>query len=434
MTEPLDPFESDLRTMLAERAGTVTADTQTGEAAVTARLVAGDTGLAEVVALPSTRRGPVLLIGAAAVLLLVAVLAAVVMASDDDQVRTGPVATAPPPRAAVVELRPVLRTGPCAELGASAVPSYWGDQDCYLLGDALPASDLIESALVSTSVSFSGEGVPIGCEPDCPTTTTSTSEESHGVTLVLTDEGIQRFNELASSCFASTATCPTGQLAILVDGRVVSTPSIVVPSFEEDSIEITGPFTEQEAEELAALLDPSTATSSEGADTTIPSDGEEESFRVTATVGEPGESAKDVAERVALAVFGEPLAALDASESGLVTLVTLGGPGGNAIAEVAFDEAAGGERLVRIAPRRGASTDHGTMTDGSLSFDVPEPGDLTYALLDLDLQELVRYANPGVDGGVVGILGPVGEDAAWLSVRLDTPDGRVLLWLSSLGD
>jgi hypothetical protein len=426
MTEPLDPFESDLRTMLADRAGTVTADTQAGEAAVTARLVAGDTGLAEVVAVPSTRRGPLLLIGAAAVLLLVAVLAAVVMASDDDRVRTGPVATAPPSRPAVVELRPVLGTGRCAELGASAVPYYWGDQDCYVLGDALPANDLIESATVSASVSFNGEGVPIGCEPDCPATTTSTSEESYGVTLMLTEDGIRRYNELASSCYAAAATCPMGHLAIVVDDRVVSTASIVDPSVEVDAIEITGPFTEQEAEELAALLDPrgSGQPAATTTTTTDPVSGDDP------TVGGEHDAAKDVAERVALTVFGEAYVTTEANDVGALTEVVMDGPGGQVVAEVAYDAELRRERLLRMRPADGPDQVGTMAADGSLTLVAPEAGSLSYAFLDGSLQPR-DGATSQLAGGASLPVGPLEDDDLWMSVRLVTADGRVLRWLET---
>lgn len=74
------------------------------------------------------------------------------------------------------------------------------------------------------------------------------------VSLVLTSDGIGAFNELAGECFAGAPTCPTRQLAIVVDGSVISAPSINAPEFEPDAISISGQFTRADAEDLAARL------------------------------------------------------------------------------------------------------------------------------------------------------------------------------------
>ena len=68
--------------------------------------------------------------------------------------------------------------------------------------------------------------------------------------------GIDLFNATAAHCFAQDQTCPTGQLAIVVDGVVISAPTIQEPSFQADQIQITGtPFTEAQATALAAGID-----------------------------------------------------------------------------------------------------------------------------------------------------------------------------------
>lgn len=74
------------------------------------------------------------------------------------------------------------------------------------------------------------------------------------VALVLTDDGIDRFNELAAACYRGDITCPTAQVAIVVGGEVVSAPTISEPAFEPDAISISGDFTEDEAEALAATV------------------------------------------------------------------------------------------------------------------------------------------------------------------------------------
>jgi preprotein translocase subunit SecD len=74
------------------------------------------------------------------------------------------------------------------------------------------------------------------------------------VALVLTPEGIEEFNELAAECSPPSETCPTGQLAIVLDSTVRLAPTIQQPSFERDQIEISGSFTEEEAKALALVL------------------------------------------------------------------------------------------------------------------------------------------------------------------------------------
>ena len=68
------------------------------------------------------------------------------------------------------------------------------------------------------------------------------------------DDGIGGFNAIAGQCYSKGSTCPTGQLAIVLDGRVLSAPSINSQSFKADQIEISGSFTERTAKDLATAL------------------------------------------------------------------------------------------------------------------------------------------------------------------------------------
>ena len=70
-------------------------------------------------------------------------------------------------------------------------------------------------------------------------------------------DGIDLFNTVAATCFNREPTCPTGQLAIVLDGDVVSAPTIQQASFEADQIQITqgeSGFPEGEAKDLALIL------------------------------------------------------------------------------------------------------------------------------------------------------------------------------------
>ena len=67
-------------------------------------------------------------------------------------------------------------------------------------------------------------------------------------------DGIGKFNGAAGQCYQKAATCPSGQLAIVLDGQVLSAPSINAASFKADQIEISGSFNERSAKDLATAL------------------------------------------------------------------------------------------------------------------------------------------------------------------------------------
>jgi preprotein translocase subunit SecD len=67
-------------------------------------------------------------------------------------------------------------------------------------------------------------------------------------------DGIDQFNAIAAQCNPPSETCPTGQLAIVLDSVVQSAPTIQTPSFARDEIQISGSFSESEAKDLALAL------------------------------------------------------------------------------------------------------------------------------------------------------------------------------------
>ena len=68
-------------------------------------------------------------------------------------------------------------------------------------------------------------------------------------------DGDQLWNKLAAACFNRTAECPTGQLAMVLDGTVISAPSVNEPEFTGGTVQITGSFTPEEARDLAKILE-----------------------------------------------------------------------------------------------------------------------------------------------------------------------------------
>jgi len=65
--------------------------------------------------------------------------------------------------------------------------------------------------------------------------------------------GSDDFNALADSCFYTQPDCPTGRIAIEIDGQVESAPSVNAPDLGS-SVQITGNFSEAEAKDLALVL------------------------------------------------------------------------------------------------------------------------------------------------------------------------------------
>ncbi|MEQ1701806.1 MAG: hypothetical protein ABMA25_16985 [Ilumatobacteraceae bacterium] len=65
--------------------------------------------------------------------------------------------------------------------------------------------------------------------------------------------GQDLWNDVAAQCFDKAATCPSGQLSIVVDGLAISVASVEIPEFQ-GSIQISGTFTEAQARAIAGLI------------------------------------------------------------------------------------------------------------------------------------------------------------------------------------
>ncbi len=63
------------------------------------------------------------------------------------------------------------------------------------------------------------------------------------------------WNALSTRCFNKDATCPTGQIAIVLDGEVISAPVVQQAVFTGGTVQISGSFTEAEARDLAKILE-----------------------------------------------------------------------------------------------------------------------------------------------------------------------------------
>ena len=130
-----------------------------------------------------------------------------------------------------------------APAGAEVIlPNYGENRNVvarYRLGPSAVAGDSLEGA-VAQFHSFIGWHVAPTFKPG--------------------SEGIDLFNAVSRRCHSRDPSCPTGQVAIELDNEVVSAPAVQADSavfspFERSEITISGRFTEDEARDLALVLD-----------------------------------------------------------------------------------------------------------------------------------------------------------------------------------
>jgi preprotein translocase subunit SecD len=98
---------------------------------------------------------------------------------------------------------------------------------------------------------------PVGATGEVFTNEASAQIDAGGwaVSVNLRDgaAGEDQWNALSRQCFEGGEDCPTKQIAISLDGEVISAPVVQAASFN-GSVQITGSFTEKEATELARIL------------------------------------------------------------------------------------------------------------------------------------------------------------------------------------
>ncbi|GAB2589331.1 SecDF P1 head subdomain-containing protein [Kribbella endophytica] len=179
---------------------------------------------------PKQSRGPLLLVGvlAVVVLVLIALTVVVVLRNNDDGSESSEPRT--PRNPAAVEFRRVVTADPgvCASPPSTPGIVCGADGTGYTVG----------------KVELDGRNVSKA--------EAKLSNASWVVSLQLDDEGSKAFEELTAD--VSKKSPPANQIAIVVDGKVVSAPS-VMSAITGGQIEISaGQFTKEDAEKLADAL------------------------------------------------------------------------------------------------------------------------------------------------------------------------------------
>lgn len=161
-----------------------------------------------------------------------------------------------------IAFRPVLRT--TVPMGSSPVDTVGGATGAEV-GAPCPTEPVTIPSDTTAGVVECTNGVVVGTDTLGPVALTGSAIASARATRnnqtgewVLNPvfkagaDGIDGFNAVAAHCYAKDVPCPTGQLAVVVNGRVIMAPTIQSTSFEADQIQISANFTEESATALAA--------------------------------------------------------------------------------------------------------------------------------------------------------------------------------------
>lgn len=102
-----------------------------------------------------------------------------------------------------------------------------------LVGPHQGTGEVFEDNATATVIQVSGWGVTVDLRPGA--------------------QGDDIWNALAIECFNTTEVCPTGQLAIELDGTLLSVANVQTENFK-GSVQISGEFSESEARNLARVI------------------------------------------------------------------------------------------------------------------------------------------------------------------------------------
>ncbi|HEX4818822.1 MAG TPA: protein translocase subunit SecD [Acidimicrobiales bacterium] len=133
---------------------------------------------------------------------------------------------------------------PCGKTGDAA--SVTPDEQPIIATDDQNKDGKPDSCDVLGPVALSGEAVS-NAQAAIP-------QGAWVVELNLKDSGLDGFNALSSRCFNKDTSCPGGRTAIVLDGEVQSNPAPQTPTFQSTQIEISGSFSQSQADDLALVL------------------------------------------------------------------------------------------------------------------------------------------------------------------------------------
>ena len=189
-----------------------------------------------------------------------------------------------------VLLRPVLQAGTLDTSSTTTLPGQTTlPSDSTLPGAASGPGNARVRGAANTTIPPTSEttapGIQVSEDPNDPSTNAVLSDGKGGAFLVgpagadglvftndpaaeinngnwVVNVGLQDgpagadlWNALTTKCFNRDAVCPTGQIAIVLDGKVISAPVVQEAVFSGGTVQISGDFTEGEARDLAKILE-----------------------------------------------------------------------------------------------------------------------------------------------------------------------------------
>ena len=189
-----------------------------------------------------------------------------------------------------VLLRPVLQAGTLDTSATTTLPGQTTlPPDSTLPGAASGPGNARVRGAATTTIPAASEttapGIQVSEDPNDPSTNAVLSDGKGGAFLVgpagadglvfsndataeinngnwVVNVGLQDgpagadlWNALTTKCFNRDAVCPTGQIAIVLDGKVISAPVVQEAVFSGGTVQISGDFTEGEARDLAKILE-----------------------------------------------------------------------------------------------------------------------------------------------------------------------------------
>ena len=189
-----------------------------------------------------------------------------------------------------VLLRPVIQAGTLDTSATTTLPGQTTfPSDSTLPGAASGPGNARVRGAATTTIPATSEttapGIQVSEDPNDPSTNAVLSDGKGGAFLVgpagadglvftndataeinngnwVVNVGLQDgpagadiWNALTTKCFNRDAVCPTGQIAIVLDGKVISAPVVQEAIFSGGTVQISGDFTEGEARDLAKILE-----------------------------------------------------------------------------------------------------------------------------------------------------------------------------------
>jgi hypothetical protein len=160
-----------------------------------------------------------------------------------------------------LHFRPVIGSQPCSSVTAGAPAGVSPGTATTLPVATVPVSGRPELVPAEDGGLCYHLGAVAATGADLARAVASADAQTGGWTVLVTakGEGKAKLNALFDACAGGTSTCPAGEggagsVAVELDGKVISAPAIQAKGLASSPFQISGAFTQQRAQALAARL------------------------------------------------------------------------------------------------------------------------------------------------------------------------------------